>query len=287
MGRARAAAPAIRRAPTRSARRGQSRDRRGWIPGPTEAARRLRGGSPCWGASSERDHIDAAALAIDVLLYNRLIFPTPADWDIERWREEGWEPELQRERMALLGQDIAMPRQWNVPVMEVYADLLRGLRRDAQDIAAEGVQAAFRMTRRASCRGSGPRCRRTRTCDRSPPVAVPRSSRAAWPRGIATSCARGPRYCSARASWRPPASRWTRSNRAIALARTPRFRDSRRAFYDWQDTAVSRIASGDLTAAAAAREMIDRVAAYNELVERAGGARRSKLVYTVAALAAE
>jgi uncharacterized membrane protein len=38
-----------------------------------------------WGAFSVVDHKDARKLAADVLLYDRLVLPTPMDWDRERW----------------------------------------------------------------------------------------------------------------------------------------------------------------------------------------------------------
>jgi hypothetical protein len=40
-----------------------------------------------WGAFSVKDHIDAAALAADVLLYDKLRFPVPPKEDEVRWED--------------------------------------------------------------------------------------------------------------------------------------------------------------------------------------------------------
>ena len=46
-----------------------------------------------WGAYSVVDHKDARKLAADVLLYDRLVLPTPPDQDRERWVKNKWDPE--------------------------------------------------------------------------------------------------------------------------------------------------------------------------------------------------
>src|SRR5256885_16298045 len=39
-----------------------------------------------WGAFSVVDHKDAKKLAAEVVLYDRLLMPKPADQDLERWK---------------------------------------------------------------------------------------------------------------------------------------------------------------------------------------------------------
>jgi hypothetical protein len=239
-----------------------------------------------WGALSVRDHIDAAALAIDLLLYDRLIFPTPASWDIDRWRDEGWQPELQRTLMERLGPDVAMARPWDVAALEVYADVLRQLRLDAQQMAAESEPPAYLATRRALAHGTWVALPKDADIR---PIAVYRSAEE-FVSGVAavnrdegrarTSLLLGARLL---AFGGDPMDALDRS---LRLTRQAEFRAQRRAFYEWQDVAVSRIADGDLTVEAAATQMTGRVQAYNALVERAGGAKRSKLIYVVANLAA-
>ncbi len=53
-----------------------------------------------WGAFSVIDHIDAGALAADVLLYDRLVLPVPQDKaEEERWKFHNWQPDLQKQRI--------------------------------------------------------------------------------------------------------------------------------------------------------------------------------------------
>ena len=45
-----------------------------------------------WGAFSVIDHKDDRKLATEVLIYDRLLIPTPMHWDLERWEKEEWDP---------------------------------------------------------------------------------------------------------------------------------------------------------------------------------------------------
>jgi hypothetical protein len=40
-----------------------------------------------WGALSVKDHLDARALTAEVLLYDRLIVPEPAQGDLKYWQD--------------------------------------------------------------------------------------------------------------------------------------------------------------------------------------------------------
>ena len=69
-----------------------------------------------WGSLSVNDHIDTAALAANVLLYDRLVLPimsTQTDRD-ERayWLAHGWDPDLQRKRLDQL-EELAVCRPWD------------------------------------------------------------------------------------------------------------------------------------------------------------------------------
>ncbi len=73
-----------------------------------------------WGGFSVKDHIDAAALAADVLLYDRLLLPVPLDKSEEkRWEVEDWKPELQKERLDVLG-DLVEPVKWDDNRQQMY-----------------------------------------------------------------------------------------------------------------------------------------------------------------------
>lgn len=68
-----------------------------------------------WGALSVKDHIDTAALAADVMLYDKLVIPTVSggegsdEW--KRWKDKGWKPDLLQERLTKLG-TIAVTEEW-------------------------------------------------------------------------------------------------------------------------------------------------------------------------------
>ena len=95
-----------------------------------------------WGAFSVVDHKDARKLAADVLLYDRLVLPTPPDWDRKRWSDEEWDPEGLERRITQLG-DSAIPATWDLTRQKQWEEKFRALRKDAQD-----MNAALHMTRR-------------------------------------------------------------------------------------------------------------------------------------------
>lgn len=69
-----------------------------------------------WGALSVNDHIDAEQLAINILMYDRLVFPVqeeqPDRNEHQYWVNQGWDPDLQQDRLETLG-DLAVPRPWS------------------------------------------------------------------------------------------------------------------------------------------------------------------------------
>lgn len=87
-----------------------------------------------WGAFSVRDHKDAAALAADVLLYDRLLFPVPPNEDErKRWRSEGWDPDLQESRLDVLG-DLAKTMEWDTNRQQTYSKELNKLREEGRKV---------------------------------------------------------------------------------------------------------------------------------------------------------
>jgi hypothetical protein len=95
-----------------------------------------------WGAFSVVDHKDARKLAADVLLYDRLVLPTPTDWDRERWISMKWDPEGLEIRIAQLG-SAAIRAAWDLNRQKQWAEKFYALQLDAQD-----MNAALHMTRR-------------------------------------------------------------------------------------------------------------------------------------------
>jgi hypothetical protein len=65
-----------------------------------------------WGTFSVIDHINAAALVPEVLMYDRLVIPVPSDkGERARWKKNGWEPDILDRRLDALG-DLAIKGYW-------------------------------------------------------------------------------------------------------------------------------------------------------------------------------
>jgi hypothetical protein len=90
-----------------------------------------------WGCYSVKDHLEPRAFVADLLLYDRLVVPVPADDDIGRWEEERWDPERQK---GLL--EIAAPFVERVP----WDDELREqfLREFSPAVAASEIDSISR-----------------------------------------------------------------------------------------------------------------------------------------------
>jgi hypothetical protein len=56
-----------------------------------------------WGTFSVRDHLEERPFVADLMLYDRLVLPVPADQkEWERWEGENWEPARQRRLLGVL-----------------------------------------------------------------------------------------------------------------------------------------------------------------------------------------
>lgn len=74
-----------------------------------------------WATYSVKDHLEPRALATDIVLFDRLVFPVPetglitgnplehgpVEWEpnpVEwaRWKKEGWHPDRQKQLLTLL-----------------------------------------------------------------------------------------------------------------------------------------------------------------------------------------
>jgi hypothetical protein len=97
-----------------------------------------------WGAFSVVDHKDARKLATDVLLYDRLVLPTPPEWDRERWVSMNWDPAGLEARIVQLKEaDAAISATWDLERQKQWEQKFHDLQLDAQD-----MNAALHMTRR-------------------------------------------------------------------------------------------------------------------------------------------
>jgi hypothetical protein len=78
-----------------------------------------------WGTFSVQDHLRPHAFVAEVLLYDRLVIPTPPDEaERVRWIENGWEPDRLERVLEQLG-ELARPLPWNAWRQEQWADLRR------------------------------------------------------------------------------------------------------------------------------------------------------------------
>jgi len=105
-----------------------------------------------WGTLSVRDHIELSSLVANVILYDRLVFPTPIGMKgVMEWREQGWNPELLNERLHKLG-ELAVRRPWDHQRQSHYQNAMQlasDIGNDADDIVKEAKsELPYQMTRR-------------------------------------------------------------------------------------------------------------------------------------------
>ena len=75
---------------------------------------------PRWGTYSTKGHLNKRALLFDLLLFDKLLFPTPRPDAIERWKEHGWQPEAQDALLADLGDELAYRVTWEGELKERF-----------------------------------------------------------------------------------------------------------------------------------------------------------------------
>jgi hypothetical protein len=59
-------------------------------------------GHHVWGTFAVSDHVVKRAFVADVLLYDRLVVPTPTPDDMDRWEQNEWQPERLRSLLDVL-----------------------------------------------------------------------------------------------------------------------------------------------------------------------------------------
>jgi hypothetical protein len=72
-----------------------------------------------WGCYSVADHLEPRAFVADLLLYDRLVVPTPSADDLQRW-EEQWDPARQARLLDILG-PFAERMEWSPGLREQFA----------------------------------------------------------------------------------------------------------------------------------------------------------------------
>jgi hypothetical protein len=72
-----------------------------------------------WGCYSVGDHLERRAFVADLLLYDRLVVPVPAEDDRARWDEFGWQPDRQEILLDVLG-DLARRIVWSPSLRDQF-----------------------------------------------------------------------------------------------------------------------------------------------------------------------
>src|SRR5262245_7830144 len=105
-----------------------------------------------WGTFSVRDHCDPHAFVAEVMLYDRLVIPTPPnDQERERWRHNGWDPDRQRRLLEILG-----PRAYVVNWDEGKQQRWKARYEAGTEIAQAAGDWAFAATRTELTQGLPP-----------------------------------------------------------------------------------------------------------------------------------
>jgi hypothetical protein len=235
-----------------------------------------------WGSLSVDDHKDPNELVSNVLLFDRLVIPVmteQSDRNEERyWRDHGWAPDLQRQRLDQLG-DLAVRRPWDARRRALFKTRL-------DELVAERLDAAHldakHVTRRIL---ADERVEKPRGVHGVTVVAAYRSL-PALRKDFDLSDRRDNQAAQALLLARRlavPESRDPEDSLrlAIALSRDEEFRMHRSNLFDWQETAIAR----GLTPEEAVSYVVELGAQYNRKVEQAAGKVAIKFAYTIAGAA--
>jgi hypothetical protein len=97
---------------------------------------------PRWGIGSVRLHIQPNELAIAVLLFDRIVMPTPENSDeYDRWASRGWKPDRLAPRIVQLG-DLVHIIPWDERLRTDW----RGRFEKAKELGAEAEGLAYGLT---------------------------------------------------------------------------------------------------------------------------------------------
>jgi len=96
-----------------------------------------------WGSFSVIDHINAAAIVPEILLYDRLLIPFPPnDTERKRWEKNLWKPKILDQRLSQLG-NLAIKVPWDKELQEKYQKKMEHLKQ----IKFEGEGIPFGVTK--------------------------------------------------------------------------------------------------------------------------------------------
>ena len=222
------------------------------------------------GGFSVKDHIDAAALAADVLLYDRLLLPVPPDKsEEERWEKENWKPALQKQRLDILG-ELAEQIKWNEDRQQMYRAEMDKLRE--QGLHVNGYQLTGLMLARE------------RAADVVDVVAAYHSEYAFhedYPEENDRTKQAYVAYLLGQRFAVPKGDPEDALKKAVQLAKDTEFKAHRAAMYEWQGTMIAQ----KKPALEAVQHMDRLLKNYNACVEKAVKNVYYKFAFTVAGIA--
>jgi hypothetical protein len=217
-----------------------------------------------WGAFSVKDHIDAAALAADVLLYDKLRLPVPHNAkEVNRWKREGWKPGLQRNRLDVLG-ELAEPLKWDENRQLIWEQEMQRLRE--KGLKVNGFQVTGMVL--AGELNLVPAYQSLATFRADYPEETDPDQKAQ------TAFVMGQRFAV------PKGDPEKALKKAVQLAKTPEFKEHRLAMYDWQDQIVEKEIPPKDTVA----RMDEILTKYNAIVVKAVKDVYWKYAFTVAGI---
>lgn len=234
-----------------------------------------------WGSLSVADHIDTGSLMVNVLLYDRLVFPVmteQADRD-ERayWREHNWDPDLQSERLDLL-EDLAVRRPWDQhrrAQFKTRAAEIAAEQREAQGIDKQHLTRMILAQEQVIERVPGVNGV-TVVAAYNSISALQRDfslGPASRDRGVETQA-----WLLGRQLFVPDLDDPEDALReAVRLSRDGEFQSKRSDLFDWQN----RAAAEGMNPADAVVRISDMTDRYNECVKRAFARTRLKFAFTV------
>jgi hypothetical protein len=202
-----------------------------------------------WGAFSVRDHIDAAALAADVLLYDRLVLPVPPDAQEEkRWKDEGWQPDLQKQRLDVLG-ELAERLTWDDNRQQMWEQEMQ--RQRNQGAKVNGFQVTGMVL--------------AKELDLVAAYQSLAAFRADYPEETDPGQKAQVAYLMGQRFAVPKGNPEKALKKAVSVAKTPEFKEHRLAMYDWQEQIVKdKVPPKDAVA-----KMDEMLAKYNAIVKKA------------------
>jgi hypothetical protein len=232
-----------------------------------------------WGSLSVDDHVNAALLAANVLLYDRLVVPVmtaqPDRDEKKYWKDQGWDPDLQKVRLEQF-EDLAIHRPWNAARRQLFKNrlaLVKAEKDDAKSIDVKQMTRTILAQEQVVERPAGVS---------EVTVIAAYNSAAALEKDFKFADARdhlsAQAYLLTRRLAAPDLPDPEDSlAEALKLSRDPDFREKRAELFDWQETMASRQHSPQ----AVVERITEMVDAYNDRVESAFNKVTWKLAFTI------